>query len=132
MNSNNIADSDCLYLKIHKSNMPADGKVAPSVFIQQGDDGLSTDWCILSDPHKLRNRVLGSSANPKDSGVISVLVGPVRAIQGVVVSYDPEPGNPAHTLIVRVPAKPKSEKQRVRLGLYKAYKRTEIAIPPKQ
>ena len=90
-----------------------------------GAHALSVDWEKYASADSCRR----SAANPRDSGVVSLVTGLVREITGLSVRHDPiqpsdtMPGNRAHSLIVG------EKKPEVRLKLQRLA-RWEIVPPP--
>jgi hypothetical protein len=78
-----IPNSSSVLLRVHKSLIP-DGEVRPNVFRDQGA-GMSVDWRKYSTPFETRNR----GKIPGDNAVISLSVGGIRQIEGLVVEHDP-------------------------------------------
>lgn len=101
-----IPDNSSVLLRVHKSLFP-DGELRPHVFRDQGN-GMSVDWRKYSTPSETRDR----GRIPAYNAVISMAVGGIRQIEGLIVEHDPvqensfdQRGNPlkpnrAHSLVI--------------------------------
>ena len=101
-----IPDDSSVLLRVHKNLIPH-GELTPNVFRDQGH-GMSVDWRKYSTPSETRDR----GRVPADNAVISMAVGGIRQIDGLVVKHDPiqvnsfgTQGNPlkpnrAHSLVI--------------------------------
>jgi hypothetical protein len=92
----NIPDRDALFarvLQIHISHQ----KLQPG-FFRPHNGGMSVDWSEYSTASETRAR---GAARRKltDYGVVSLVVGAVRRIDGLLVKHDPLDDNRAHTNI---------------------------------
>ncbi len=114
--SEQIPDSDLLYMRAHKDHIDSSGRLAPGVFRDQGP-AMSTDWSKYASPSdtQLRARV------PADNGVIQFAAGAARVV-GLDVNHTPdiEVNNRAHTDV----AGEKTPEVRVKLR-----RQTIIVIP---
>ena len=113
-----VPDEDKLFMRVHKNWCPG-GELGPGVFRDHGP-GMSTDWEKYSTPEDSRNR----AKCPAENGVLSLVVGAVRAIPPLAVQHSPdaETMNRAHTDVLG----PKGP--RVRIMLLRMF-RWEIGVP---
>jgi hypothetical protein len=96
-----IPDPHLLYMRVHRNNVnkfgepntvalkdhaPPDGSKQPS---------LSVDWCRYSSPEETQGR----TGQPEKYGVVRMVAGVVREIQGLTVEHDPLAENRAHSEI---------------------------------
>lgn len=88
-----IPERDSLYYRVHVAIVP-DGDLHPGVFREQGDS-MSTDWAKYSTPEASRGR----ATEPDKNGIVELMAGPVRAIEGMIVEHSPDVtrDNRAHT-----------------------------------
>ena len=88
-----IPERDSLYYRVHVAIVP-DGDLHPGVFREQ-DDSMSTDWAKYSTPEETRGR----ATEPNRNGIVELMAGPVRAIEGMSVGHNPDVtrDNRAHT-----------------------------------
>lgn len=88
-----------LYLRVHINNL-RDKQLHPGVVREQGEDGMSVDWDKYSTPQEARLR----AKKPEKVGIVTLIAGAVRGIEGVDVIHDPirDPPEPnrAHSLVV--------------------------------
>lgn len=77
-----IPDRDSLYYRVHVAIIP-DGDLHPGVFREQGDS-MSTDWAKYSTPEQSLGR------EPTKNGIVELIAGPVRAIEGMSVEHSPD------------------------------------------
>lgn len=103
-----IPNSDLLFMRVHKALITPDGNISASVFVNHGDPsnpderaGMSTDWQKHSTPEECRARARDNRKDPNNYAVISLNVGAVRNIEGQTVEhtpiYKPPIENRAHT-----------------------------------
>lgn len=92
-----IPDEGLLFMFVHKNNIKDDGSPGPGAFRNRGDEkslaGMSTDWSRYSTPKETLQR----TQNPTKNGVISMIVGLVRGLDGQTVKHTPLSENRAHT-----------------------------------
>jgi hypothetical protein len=93
--SEEIPDTDRLYMRVHQNLLHRDGRPIPGAFIDHGG-GMSTDWERYSTPEETRQR----ARKPQDNAVISLLAGEVRRIPDQIVRHAPLPENRAHTDVI--------------------------------
>jgi hypothetical protein len=91
-----IPDEDTLYLRVHR-NYFLDGELQPGVFRDHGD-GMSTHWskyCTSASAARMFAR------HPADNGVVSLLVGAVRATP-LIVAHTPvqDPPDRSHADVI--------------------------------
>lgn len=95
--SEDIANEDLLWMRVHRVWFNPDGSIKPGVFKNNptAQDGMSTDWQKYARPEETRSR----AKTPKDNAVIQLVVGEVRRIpdQNVVHTPNLETKNRAHT-----------------------------------
>jgi len=92
-----IPDEHFLYMRLLAAYVVA-GEIQPGCFRAHGSGSsrsISTDWSKYSTPVDTRKRARSKPA--ADYGVLAVVVGPVRAIEGLTVEHAPIPENQAHT-----------------------------------
>lgn len=116
-----IPDEDSLFYRIHKNDVQ-DGDVVPGAFRERGEGdqkGMSTEWSHYSDPQTCLNRQpAGVEIVNREAthGIVSFIVGAVRAIENLKVVHNPLPYNQAHAHILGIPLKkPLSTKVRNKL-----------------
>lgn len=114
-----IPDSSRVFHRISSTGFPPGAKFAPNMIIQQGDDGISTEW----DRHAT---LQGCASRGKAyDDVISFPVGSVRNITftqaglppRLHVNHAPTYGTYAHSLIVRLVGS-KGDRRTIRNALY--------------
>lgn len=91
-----------LFMRVHRSKITEDGDPEPGVFRNlpnpkktEAPWAMSTDWEKYSTPLDTRNRA--ESSEPKDNGVISLVVAKIEAIAFQRVEHSPrrrDPENP--------------------------------------
>jgi hypothetical protein len=86
-----IPDIDRLFMRVHR-NFVSQGKLAPGVFRDHGM-GMSTDW----ERYSTAAETLQRAAEPSKNGVIQLVAGSLRAIEGLTVEHTPIIINRAHT-----------------------------------
>ena len=97
-----IPDPDELYLRV-LSHFVFKGEVQPACFVAHGP-GMSVDWQKYSSPEKTRE---GSPRKPASSyGVVSLVAGHVREIDGLSVGHSPTQRNRAHSAVTGKIAEP--------------------------
>ena len=125
----NVPDEARLFYRVHVNSLH-NGELVPAVF-RPLDGGLSTDWdryCLTS--HAARNR----AHTPADNGIITLIAGPVRAVDELRVEHTPQDDNQAHTEVFGMEldgadaARSHSHKLKVRSQLFDRFKTWEI--PP--
>jgi hypothetical protein len=87
-----IPDEHSLLMRVHKGHIKPDGSLGPGAFKNRGD-GMSTDWDRYSTPEETLHR----AKNPKENGVIEMMVGKVRTVPEQKVEHTPMTENRAHT-----------------------------------
>ena len=105
-----------LFLRVHRNQCP-DGRLHTGVFVEH-EDGMSTDWEKYSTPEESRAR----AARPELTGIVTLIAGVVRSIDGMDALHAPETNNRAHSNIVgmslpRAGLTPKVRKTMVRAKL---------------
>ena len=126
-----IPNEDYLYYRVHKKEV-RNGKVPPGCFSEKGDGnekGMSTDWSRHSTPEEALNRPTSrylDGDRTQTHGIISLIVGKVREIEGIQVIHAPRSYNIAHTHICGIPPQDPT-KTEVRSKLARIY---TFAIPP--
>jgi hypothetical protein len=106
-----IPDSDKLFYRIHPKWLD-NGEIIPGAF-REINDGMSTAWSKYSTAKNLQDRAKVLV------GIVSLSVGGIRAIDGLVVVHDPlfdetdGVDDRAHSLVKGIP-KDKKLKARVR------------------
>ena len=95
--SEDIPDTDVLYMRVHWRQLDEDGVLIPGAFKDIGG-GMSTDWDKYSNPDQTRAR----AADPTANAVIAMSVGEVRTVPGQIVIHTPslEFNNRAHTDVI--------------------------------
>ena len=118
-----IPSADRLFVRVHRSLAKPDGRPSKAAFAPR-ETGVSADWEKYSTPTQARDR----ARTPSESGVVSVIVGAVRALPNRSVVHDPIqdhptlPDNRAHSEI-RGPADPEIRVKLKRLANW------EIPVP---
>ena len=107
-----------VFMRIHRTWI-RDGEAMIGVF-QNREGGMSVDWNEYSTAEETRLR----ARRPAENGVISMNVGAIRSIEGLLVEHDPiqensldaqgkaVPHNRAHTEVLGE----KTEERRVKLS----------------
>lgn len=129
-----IPDEASLFMRLHRCFI-LQNDVGPNAFREHGG-GMSVDWNKYSTALETRNRGRGS---PLDNGVISMIAGAVRAIEGLVVEHAPIqenlldeigdaiPSNRAHSEVLGISSGSAEKKTERRLKLSRIW-RWEIQI----
>ena len=86
-----IPDNDHLYLRVHVNGLDAERQLHPGIFRDR--NGMSTDWSRYSTPEEARAR----SGKPELNGLVALVAGIVRSVEGLSVQHTPLPANRAHT-----------------------------------
>lgn len=88
---------------------------------------MSADWDRYSTAEECKAR----ANEPRLNGVVSLAVGPVRAIDGMTVDHDPVPQNRAHSAVrgMLTGPKPSERKTMVRYRLLELC-RADWALEP--
>ena len=126
-----IPDSNRLFMRVHVNGL-LEGELHPGVF-REIDGSMSTDWEKYSTAEKSRNR----ATQPEENGVIALIAGGVRRIEGLAVRHSPDiaSDNQAHTDILGVESPkcvpPKVRKTVIRACLFKQFNKWEL-LPPDQ
>ena len=117
--SEDIPDTDVLYMRVHWRQLDEDGVLIPGAFKDIGG-GMSTDWDKYSNPDQTRAR----AADPTANAVIAMSVGEVRTVPGQIVIHTPslEFNNRAHTDVIGE----KKKNPEVRLKFTRIYR---VVIP---
>lgn len=91
-----IPDGDDLFLRVHRSDMDADGEPFPHAFRNQprGSNGMSVDWIRYTTPDKTRAR---GRKPPEEYAIVKFTAGQARAIPGQTVVHEPSVNNRAHS-----------------------------------
>ena len=130
-----IPDCDSLFYRFPVGDLPANRKPFPGMF-RQNKGSISTDWERYSTASQTRAR----QGRPERFAVVRMIVGGIRAIDGLTVSHSPTqnierlPDNRAHTDIfgMEPPAPPTNpdfgRKLRIRTELHQRFSTWEI--PP--
>jgi hypothetical protein len=95
-----IPNEDTLYRRIHKAHVDSKNEIMPMAFPTE-DDGLSVNWSKYTNAEDTKNEVIVFGKLPENYGVVSLIVGLVRAIPLRVI-HDPTQ-NQAHSLILDIP-----------------------------
>jgi hypothetical protein len=88
-----VPNEDVLFLRVHPLRAP-DGELQASAFDDHGP-GMSTNWqkhCPTAADSK------NLAAKPKGQGVVSLVVGPIRAIP-LAVTHTPAKKDRSHTTV---------------------------------
>ena len=124
-----IPDSHRLFMRVHVNGL-LEGELHPGVF-REIDGSISTDWEKYSTAEKSRNR----ATQPEKNGVIALIAGGVRRIEGLAVRHSPDIANDnrAHTDVLGVESPkgfpPAVQKTAIRLRLFKQFNKWEL-LPP--
>lgn len=130
-----IPDTDSLFYRVPREWLkPGDTRIQPGLF-RENKGSISTDWEKYSTAAQTRSRPGG----PERFGVIRMVAGPVREIDGLTVLHSPvqnvqgQVDNRAHTSIfgLEVPSPGRSDlgrKERIRTELCRKFNSWEI--PP--
>lgn len=130
-----IPDEASVFMRIHRNLIPT-GELGPNAFREHGR-GMSVDWSKYSTPLETRDRTRKSP--PSDNAVVSMTVGDIRAIDGLVVEHNPvqensfgEDGNPtepnrAHSEVIGISSVSPEKKTERRLKLSRIW-RWEIRL----
>ena len=125
-----IPDPHRLFMRVHVKGLLEGGKLHPGIFREQ-DGAISTDWEKYSTAEESRNR----AKQPEKNGVIALIAGRVRRIEGLAVRHSPdvEGNNRAHTDILGVESPqgfpPEVQKTAMRARLYEQFNDWEIRPP---
>jgi hypothetical protein len=96
-----IPNEDTLYRRIHKAHVDRkNNEIMPMAFPTE-DDGLSVNWSRFTNAEDTKNEVIVFGKLPENYGVVSLIIGLVRAIPLRVI-HDPTQ-NQAHSLILDIP-----------------------------
>ena len=93
-----IPNAGKLFMRVHVRQLLKD-KLHPGIFrphrgrSTDSPAGMSTDWEKYSTAEQTRNR----HPNPESNGVISLIAGIIRSIEGLRVQHEPINDNSAHT-----------------------------------
>ena len=126
-----IPDGDQLYYRIPAAQVGKQGSPQPGHF-RENKGSISTDWSKYSTPGETRARQ--GIERAASFGVIALLVGGVRSIEGLAVVHEPDSVhmNRAHTGIYGMEqpgaAVDLARRERIRTALYKLVSGWEI--PP--
>jgi len=130
-----IPDSDSLFYRFPVGVLRADRMPFPGMF-RENRGSISTDWEKYSTANETRAR----QGRPERFAVLRLIVGGIRAIDGLTVSHSPTqnveglPDNRAHSDIfgLELPAPPANpdlgRKERIRTELHQRFNTWEI--PP--
>ena len=124
-----VPDADSLYMRLLAMFVVA-GEIQPGCFRAHGTDdsrGMSTDWDKYSTPAETRKRA--ESKPPSAYGVLSMIVGSVRGIEGLSVRHAPSSSNQAHTNVNGVISDPEVDHTEVRERLASI---ADLVIDPSQ
>jgi hypothetical protein len=89
-----IPDHDRLFMRAHRVFV-SQGKLAPGVFRDHGA-GMSSDW----ERYSTAAETLKRAADPSKNGIIQLVAGSVRAIEGLTVEHTPILTNRAHSDVI--------------------------------
>lgn len=78
-----IPDEAAVFMRVHRNFIQGE-ELGPNTFRDHGR-GMSVDWSNYSTPLETQGR----ARNPNDNAVISMVVGHIRLIEGLVVEHDP-------------------------------------------
>ena len=97
----NIPDDATLFRRV-PGPLIIDGEVGPAAFQNHpGTESISSNWSHYADADETRNQVRNYGKNPKDYGVVKMLVSDIKqkiTVQQTVDHAPDEPnGNRAHT-----------------------------------
>jgi hypothetical protein len=130
-----IPDCDCLFYRFPVGDLRANKRPFPGMF-RENKGSISTDWERYSTANQTRSR----QGRPERFAVLRMIVGSIRAIDGLTVSHSPTqnveglPDNQAHSDIfgMESPAPPTNpdfgRKLRIRTELHQRFNTWEI--PP--
>ncbi|MBW4618834.1 MAG: hypothetical protein KME17_05685 [Cyanosarcina radialis HA8281-LM2] len=97
--SEDIPNTDRLFMRVHSQNIDENGKLKPGAFRNLPKDlpgsGMSTDWEKYSTPEETQKR----ARKPSENAVIQLVCEEVRQVPGQTVTHTPKPefNNQAHT-----------------------------------
>jgi hypothetical protein len=86
-----IPNPDRIFMRVPVQWLPA-RKVQPGVF-RETEGAVSVDWERYSSAQETRDR----ARNPSQNGVIALVTGDVRGIEGLSVEHEPIRSNRAHS-----------------------------------
>jgi hypothetical protein len=86
-----IPDPDSLFMRVPVGWLP-NGQLHPGIF-REDEGAVSVDWSRYSNAEETRGR----ARRPNDNGVVTVIAGEVRSIQGLSVEHEPIRSNRSHS-----------------------------------
>jgi hypothetical protein len=86
-----IPDSDRLFMRVHVELLRS-GALRPNIFREQ-NGAMSVDWEKYSTPAESRAR----AAVPLQNGIVSLVAGKVRKVEGLTVGHEPLKKNRSHS-----------------------------------
>jgi hypothetical protein len=84
-----IPDPDTLYYRVHVN----DG-LGPNIF-RERDGGMSVNWSKYRTAEDTRTK--GARKQPSEYGVIALVAGRIRSVQGLSVEHTPREDNRSHS-----------------------------------
>ncbi len=88
-----LPDDARLFYRVHVNSAP-DGVLVPGIFREQ-KGSMSADWEKYSTAEESRSR----APEPSRNGIVVLLAGPIRAIEGMGVQHAPIPPNRSHSAV---------------------------------
>lgn len=110
--SEEILDADDTYYRVHQNIVP-NGELRPAIFREQ-EGSMSVDWGKYSTPEETRAR---GRSEASAYGVVTLVAGEIRSIEGMEVDHSPTRENRAHSEVYGMGAQ-KPRKTEIRLRLY--------------
>jgi hypothetical protein len=94
-----IPNADRVFYRVHVNLLPASHELVPGVFREQ-HGSMSVDWGKYSSAKDTRAR----GSEPDKNGVVALVAGEVRSIDGLVVHHAPDRArnNRAHAEILGI------------------------------
>ncbi len=88
-----IPDPDRIFMRMHEGGLTVTRQFHPGIF-REHDGAMSVDWEKYSSAKETRSR---AKKNPGQNGVIALVAGDVRGIEGLSVEHEPIRSNRAHS-----------------------------------
>jgi hypothetical protein len=88
-----IPDPDRTFMRVHVQWLRPPTRALHAGVFREIEGAISTDWEKYSTAKETRDR----GRNPGQNGVIALVTGNVRGIEGLSVKHEPLPSNRAHS-----------------------------------
>jgi hypothetical protein len=89
-----IPDPDRMFMRVHAQWLRPPARALHAGVFREIEGAISTDWEKYSSAQETRSR---AKKNPSQNGVIALVAGDVRGIEGLSVEHEPIRSNRAHS-----------------------------------